>query len=97
MVLGTCTRGLIDRHHAAFGRLACQDGVPTSRRRRAEIAVNSLLSGVEDWIARNLALPWPGTIGNIVSLHVVAHDDVVEAWFGDEAAPVFPKIRAAID
>lgn len=97
VVLGACASGPIREHRASFGMLACQDQVDTPRIERAETAVLSMLSGIEDWVARNQALPWPGAVGNIAPLHVMARGQVVEAWFGEEEAPVFPKIRAVID
>jgi hypothetical protein len=58
---------------------------------RIEVAVQAVVSGIQDDIIETIKGPWPGTSTRGVDLPMPdcrVTDDQLRVWFGDEKAPV---------
>jgi hypothetical protein len=64
--------------------------------KRLEIAVESVLSSLQDSVSEHTCLPWPSSDGRTMALPGVRSDaEAVHLWYGEEGAPVvrLPAIR----
>ena len=74
----------IPEERSFFGVLAC--GVE-DRVEGARIAIVAFLSGLQDWIALNTAMSWPGQETVMPMLRLRTDESRVDVWFGSEDSP----------